>query len=134
MLDFKTEPNFYNYMVLFNLAWAEEAGKTSNITSFMPLILITLVFYFLVIRPQQKKQRSHQAKLKDLAKGDEIITTGGIIGKVVKVPTDSDNIVIEIAKDVEIKVHKLYIADFLPKLEKESKKTSKKEKANEKED
>ena len=71
------------------------------------------MFYFLVIRPQQKKNKEHQQKLKILSRGDEIITTGGIIGTVVNTPPEGDYIIIEIAKDVKVKLNRLYVADFV---------------------
>jgi len=92
-----------------------ETSKASSFTSFIPLILITAVFYFLVIRPQQKKNKEHQTKLKTLSRGDEIITTGGIIATVSNVPQDADYILVEIAKDVKVKLSKLYVADFASK-------------------
>ena len=90
-----------------------EGQKASSFTSFIPLILITAVFYFLVIRPQQKKNKEHQQKLKNLTRGDEIITTGGIVGTVTNIPSDGDYITIEIAKDVKVKLNKVYVADFV---------------------
>ena len=113
-----------------------EASKTSNFTSFIPIILITAVFYFLVIRPQQRKNKEHQMKLKSLSRGDEIVTTGGIMGTVTNVPQDSDHILVEIAKDVKVKINKLYVADFvskdLPEEKSQDKKSSKKHKSDEK--
>jgi preprotein translocase subunit YajC len=121
------------FNLLFNQAFAEEAAtKGSSFTNFLPLILITLVFYFLIIRPQQKKNKDHQEKLKNLAKGDEIITTGGLIGKIVQIIPNSDQLLIEIAKDVEVKIHKIYIADFIPKVESEVKSSEKPKKKSEK--
>jgi preprotein translocase subunit YajC len=123
------------FNLLFNEAFAEEAvAKSSNITSFLPLILITVVFYFLVIRPQQKKNKEHQDKLKNLSRGDEVITTGGIVGKVAQIIPNSDHLMIEIAKDLEIKIHKIYIADFMPKVEQEKKSPEKSKKKKDKND
>ena len=123
------------FNLLFNEAFAEEAvAKSNNITSFLPLILITVVFYFLVIRPQQKKNKEHQDKLKNLSRGDEVITTGGIVGKVAQIIPNSDHLMIEIAKDLEIKIHKIYIADFMPKVEQEKKSPEKSKKKKDKND
>ena len=103
--------------LILNQAFAadEAAAKGSNFTSFMPLILITAVFYFLVIRPQQKKNKDHQNKLKTLNRGDEIITSGGIVGTITNIKADEEYLIVEIAKDVKIKIHKMHIADILPK-------------------
>jgi preprotein translocase subunit YajC len=86
----------------------------SNFSSFMPLILITGVFYFLVIRPQQKKNKEHQKQMKAMSRGDEVVTTGGIIGTIVNISTEGDQLMIEIAKDVKVKISKHYIAEFIP--------------------
>jgi preprotein translocase subunit YajC len=72
------------------------------ITSFMPLILIIVIMYFLVLRPQQQKVKQHQAMVKALRRGDTVITSGGIVGKVTKV-VDDDQIEIEIADGVRVR-------------------------------
>ena len=66
---------------------------------FIPLILIFLIFYFLLIRPQQKKQKEHKILLDSIQRGDEILSSGGILGKVIKV--DNDKLTVEISKGVK---------------------------------
>ncbi|MFT6076825.1 MAG: preprotein translocase subunit YajC [Myxococcota bacterium] len=86
----------------------EAAAATSEVgfSNFVPLIAIFLVFYFLLIRPQQKKMKAHQKTLGDLKKGDKVQTTSGIFG-VIKSMDDKDNSVkLEIAEGVEIKILK----------------------------
>lgn len=79
-------------------------GSGNPIGAFMPLILIFIIFYFLLIRPQHKKQKEHQNMLSAIQKGDKIITTGGIHGIVTNV---KDNIVaVKIAENVKINVSK----------------------------
>ena len=80
-------------------------GQSANpIAGFMPLILMFIIFYFLLIRPQHKKQREHQKMLTELQKGDKIITTGGIHGIVVNI---KEGIVsIKIAENVRIEINK----------------------------
>ena len=73
-------------------------------TSFLPLILIVLVFYFLMIRPQIKRQKELRQFRESLAKGDKVITTGGIYGKIVEIKDTS--VILEIAPNVQIKVDK----------------------------
>jgi preprotein translocase subunit YajC len=71
------------------------------------------VFYFLLIRPQQKKQKEHQAMLGKLAAGDEVVTAGGILGRIVEI---SDNfITLEIADNVRIKVQRFQVTTLVPK-------------------
>ncbi len=85
-----------------NLPTGDAAGEPSPILTAAPLVLIFVVFYFLLIRPQQKKLREHEAVVKGLHRGDKIVTAGGIIGVIHKV--DEDVLVIEIAPDVRIRV------------------------------
>jgi len=103
--------------VLISAAYAQAAGAAAepagSIVQFLPLVLMFVVLWFLMIRPQQKKAKEHQAMLEALAKGDEVITGGGIAGRVVKI---NDNYVtVEIADNVEINVQKPAIALTLPK-------------------
>ena len=76
--------------------------SASMITSFMPLILIIVIMYFLVLRPQQQKVKQHQAMVKALRRGDSVITSGGLIGKVTKV-VDDDQIEFEISDGVRVR-------------------------------
>ncbi len=109
--------------LLIDVAYGSDsiASPSSNLSSFMPLILITAVFYFLVIRPQQKKNKDHQQKIQSISRGDEVVTAGGIIGTIVTLPTEGDQLTVEIAEGVRIKISKQYIVEFI------SKKTEKKE-------
>ena len=98
-------------------AYAQVAGSSGGgdlVGFFMPLILIFLVFYFLLIRPQQKKLKQHRDMLSALSRGDKVVTGGGIIGTVSKVINDNE-IVVKIANDVEIKVIRGTLADVLNK-------------------
>ena len=72
------------------------------ITSFMPLILIIVIMYFLVLRPQQQKVKQHQEMVKALRRGDTVVTNGGLVGKVTKV-VDDDQIEVEIADGVRVR-------------------------------
>jgi preprotein translocase subunit YajC len=72
------------------------------ITSFMPLILIVVIMYFLVLRPQQQKVKQHQAMIKALRRGDTVVTNGGMVAKVTKV-VDDDYIEVEIADGVRVR-------------------------------
>lgn len=78
------------------------AGGSDALMQFMPLILMLLIFYFLLIRPQQKKIKQHEAMLHSLKKGDKIITGGGILGTIVS--TDEFEMEIEIAHNVRVKI------------------------------
>lgn len=78
------------------------AGGLEGIKTFIPLILMFVIFYFLLIRPQQKRQKEHKALLAGLKRGDDIITAGGVMGRITNV---ADTVVtVEVAEKVRIKV------------------------------
>ncbi len=83
---------------------------------FIPLILIFAIMYFLLIRPQQNKLKQHKAMVAAVRRGDQVITQGGIVGKVTKVK-EGQEIEVEIAKDVKVRVIKSTIADVISKTE-----------------
>jgi len=101
-------------------AFAQDAGATpSAIAAFggiMPFILIFIIFYFLLIRPQQQKLKQHRAMVEALRRGDQVITSGGIVGKVVKVQDDG-MVEVEIAEGVKVKVVRHTITQVLNKTE-----------------
>ena len=100
-------------------AYAQAAGGAgSAFASFVPLILIFAIMYFLLIRPQQKKLKEHQAMVAALRRGDQVVTQGGLIGKVTKVKEDGSNeIEVEIADNVKVRVIKTTVAQVLSKTE-----------------
>lgn len=83
-------------------------GGSNPITAFAPLILMFVIFYFLLIRPQQKKAKEHKSMLANLKKGDYIITGGGMYGRITAV--DGDILHVELAKDFNIKVNRNYVS------------------------
>ena len=83
-------------------------GESSQLMGLMPLVLMFVIFYFLLIRPQQKRQKEHKAMLEALQRGDEVVTSGGLQGRITGV-TD-DTLTLEIAKDVRVKVDKAAVA------------------------
>lgn len=97
-------------------AYAQAAGGASGITSFIPLILIFAIMYFLMIRPQQKKVKEHRAMVDALRKGDRVVTAGGLMGKVTKVGSDNE-VEVEIATGVKVKVVQHTIQTVLNKTE-----------------
>ena len=99
---------------MINHAHAQAAAQQpSMLASFIPLILNFLIFYFLLIRPQQKKQKEHKVLLDSIQRGDEILSSGGILGKVIKV--DNDKLTVEIAKGVNVTVLRSTVADVIKK-------------------
>ncbi|MEN8117246.1 MAG: preprotein translocase subunit YajC [Bacteroidota bacterium] len=81
-----------------------EGGESNPLMSFLPLLLIVVVFYFFMIRPQMKRQKETRKFRESLKKGDKVVTTGGIYGKIAEIKETV--IILEIAKDVQIKVDK----------------------------
>ena len=103
--------------MLISPAYAQAAGGGAGaFTSFVPLILIFAIMYFLLIRPQQKKVKEHQAMVAALRRGDQVVTQGGVIGKVVKVKDDGE-LEVEIADGVKIRVIQSTIATVVSKTE-----------------
>ena len=98
-------------------AYAQSAGGAPGggdfLTAIIPWVFIIIIFYFLLIRPQQKRVKQHQAMVASVAKGDKVVTQGGILGKATKV-TD-DEVTVEIAKDVRIQVIKTTLGDVIKK-------------------
>lgn len=86
------------------------------LAQFAPLILIFAIMYFLLIRPQQKKLKAHQAMVAAVRRGDQVVTQGGIIGKVSKVK-DDEEVEVEIATGVKVRVIKSTISQVLSKTE-----------------
>lgn len=96
-----------------NNAWAAPAQQEPGLAGFLPLIILFAIFYFFLIRPQLKQAKQHRQLVAGLAKGDEIATNGGLLGKIIEV---GDNfLLVEVAKDIEVKVQKQSVSVVLPK-------------------
>lgn len=91
-------------MINILLMMQPEGQQANPLMSFLPLLLIVVVFYFFMIRPQMKRQKEIRKFRESLAKGDKVVTTGGIYGRIVEVKETT--IILEIAKDIHIKVDK----------------------------
>ena len=95
-------------------AWAQAAGSTAGtLGTILPLVLIFVVFYFLLIRPQTKRAKEHREMVGKLAAGDEIVTNGGILGRISEV--GDHFITLEIASGVAIRVQRVQVAQLMPK-------------------
>lgn len=103
--------------MLISPAYAQTAGGSGfDLVSLAPLLLIFVVFYFLLIRPQQQKMKAHRALLGNIRRNDRVLTGGGIIGVVTKVVSDGE-LIIEIAEGVRVRVARATVADVLSKTE-----------------
>ncbi len=99
--------------MFISTAWAQGAeGGGDFFVSLMPIILIFAVFYFLIIRPQQKKHKQHREAIGAVRRGDRVTTGGGIVGTVVRVEDGSDEIIVEIAEGIRVRVKKHTLMDI----------------------
>ncbi len=97
-------------------AWAQAAdgaAQPSPLAGFLPLIIIFVIFYFLLIRPQSKRAKEHRQMVEALAKGDEVVTNGGLLGRITDL--DENFITIEVADSVRVKVQRQAVAALMPK-------------------
>ncbi len=102
-------------MLFISPAYANTAAGPAGIDfmSFLPMVVIFILFWFLMVRPQQKKMKEHKAMLDQLQKNDEVVTQAGIMGKITKL--DEQNITLEIAQNVQIQVRREAIGIKLEK-------------------
>lgn len=102
--------------MFISTAWAQGAGGAGGFTEvmggLMPIILIFAVFYFLIIRPQQKKHKQHREAVAAVRRGDRVVTGGGILGTVVRVEEGSDEIIVEIAEGIRVRLKKHTLMDI----------------------
>jgi len=98
-------------------AQAAAPGAADYLTSLMPILLIIPIFYFLIIRPQQKRVKEQKNMLDAVRRGDTIVTSGGLVGKVVRVKDESSEVEVELAENVRVKVVRSMIADVRTKAE-----------------
>ncbi|TNF87684.1 MAG: preprotein translocase subunit YajC [Gammaproteobacteria bacterium] len=94
-------------------AHAQDAAQPGGLVSFLPLIIIFVIFYFLLIRPQMKRAKEHKKLVAELGNGDEVVTNGGLLGRITHV--GESFVTIEFADNVVIKVQKHAVASVMPK-------------------
>ncbi len=103
--------------MLISPAYAQGADPAANpLLNLAPLILVFVIFYFLIIRPQNAARKKHMEMISNVRRGDQVVTAGGVVGKVTKV-LEGDEIMVEIAKDVTVKVMKATLSNVLTKPE-----------------
>lgn len=97
-------------------AYAQQAGQEGNPASLIIMLLVFgLIFYFMIFRPQSKRMKEHKSLISSLAKGDEVLMQGGMIGKIEKIDAESDVMVILLTESVAISVQKSAVTTVLPK-------------------
>ena len=95
-------------------AWAQAGdGGAGGLVGLLPMVLIFVIFYFLLIRPQQKRAKEHKNMVAELSKGVEVVTNGGLLGKIVD--TDENFVTVNVAEGVEVKVQRMAISQMMPK-------------------
>lgn len=94
-------------------AYAQSGGGGDMLTGLLPIALIFVVFYFLLIRPQQKKAKEHRAMVGALAKGDEVVTNGGLLGRITAV--GDAFVTVEVAEGMEVRVQRSAVSNLMPK-------------------
>lgn len=101
--------------MLISNAYAQSTGGPfgGDLMAFLPMVAIFVVFYFLLIRPQQKKQKESRAMLESLEKGNEVVTAGGVLGRIIKI--DEQYVTVEVAPSVQMVVQRAAISQLLPK-------------------
>ena len=94
-------------------AHAQDATQPGGLMSFLPLIIIFVIFYFLLIRPQMKRAKEHKKLVAELGNGDEVVTNGGLLGRITNV--GESFITVELADNVQVKVQRHAISSIMPK-------------------
>ena len=94
-------------------AYAQDAAPQGGLMSFLPLIIIFIIFYFLLIRPQMKRAKEHRKLVAELAVGDEVVTTGGLLGRITKV--GESFLTVEVADNLQLKLQRHAVASVVPK-------------------
>ena len=101
--------------MIISPAFAQASGGAGGLSSLLPFLLIFVVFYFFLIRPQQKRAKEHREMVNNVKRGDKIVTSGGIVGTVSKSVEGQETVEVEIAKDVKVSVMRTMIADLRDK-------------------
>lgn len=94
-------------------AYAQDPAAAGGLMSFLPLIVIFAVFYFMLIRPQMKRSKEHRQLVSQLAKGDEVVTNGGLLGRITDV--SESFVTLELADKVQVKLQRQAVATVMPK-------------------
>lgn len=109
--------NWRDLEMFITPAFAQSGGFAEGGFGLLPIVFVMVIFYFLLIRPQQKRAKQHRELLASIRRGDKIVTTGGLTGTVIKVTDDVDTVDVEIAKGVKVQIVRAMIADVRGKTE-----------------
>jgi len=101
------------FLIRDAMAQTTGGAQQGGLMSFLPLVVLFIAFYFFLIRPQMKRQREHQKLVQGLQKGDEVVTSGGLLGRITE--ASEHHVRLEIAKGVEVRLQRPAISSVLPK-------------------
>lgn len=96
-------------------AFAQSAGGAPGLDLMIPILLMIVIFYFLIIRPQSQRSKQHREMVEKVRRGDTVVTSGGFIGKVTRVPDNSDEIEVELSETLRVRVLKGTLMDVRAK-------------------
>lgn len=96
-------------------AYAQGGGAGGGMEMIIMLAVFGLIFYFMIFRPQSKRVKEHKNLMSSLSKGDEVLTNGGLVGKIAKIATDSDYVVLSLSEQSQVTIKKDFITAVLPK-------------------
>lgn len=102
-----------NFLIQDAMAQAAGGAQQGGLMGFLPLVILFVAFYFFLIRPQMKRQREHQKLVQGLQKGDEVVTSGGLLGRVSELA--DTYLKVEVAKGMEVKIQRSAVSTVLPK-------------------
>lgn len=102
-----------DFFIASAMAQDAAAGEGSMLGAFLPLILIVVIFWFLLIRPQMKRNKEHRELVSGLSTGDEVVTAGGLLGRITEV--GDSFVTVELGNDVQVKIQKSSVAQVVPK-------------------
>ena len=101
-----------------SILFAQSAPVGGSVAAFLPFILIGLIFYFLILRPQSKQKKDHDLMLSNLKKGDKILTRGGLYGKIINFQGKNNyKVIIDIGSDTKVAIGRTYVSELTSKLE-----------------
>lgn len=101
-----------SFSMLLQAAPAAAAAEPPAYLTFLPLVGMAVIFWFLILRPQMKQQKEHRRKIEAMQKGDQVVTAGGLIGKVIKL--DENYVELELGPNVKVKAVRSTIGDIIP--------------------
>ncbi len=106
--------------LLMNAA-TQQQQEPNPFISFLPFVFLILILYFLMIRPQQKRQKEHQKLLEELKTGDEVITSGGIVGKITNFRKEKDTVIIKVEGDSKLEIKRSFVSGLVQNTQQEIK-------------